>query len=155
MTQSRRVYLGVVLYAAITITTAVTAAVAHEWADDAYTKRWYENLMQPDSPAVSCCGEADSYWADDYEAGTGMMYDPAGDGEMVKVEGWVVTITDPRDDFLPDGRTRMHRDYGTRVFVPNAKVKWDKGNPTGHGILFLDNTRRSPGVYCYVPGAGA
>ena len=27
---------------------------------------------------------------------------------------------------------------GTRIPVPNRKMKWDKGNPTGHGIIFIN-----------------
>ena len=30
-------------------------------------REWYQALMQPDNPAVSCCGEADAYWADSFE----------------------------------------------------------------------------------------
>ena len=26
---------------------------------------------------------------------------------------------------------------GTRITIPDAKIKWDKGNPTGHGIVFI------------------
>jgi hypothetical protein len=28
---------------------------------------WYRKLMMPDAPTVSCCGEADAYWADTFE----------------------------------------------------------------------------------------
>ena len=41
---------------------------------------------------------------------------------------------------------------GTRISVPNAKVKWDRGNPTGHGIVFLSRNRY---VFCYVQPGGA
>jgi hypothetical protein len=34
---------------------------------DPETREWYQALMQPDNPAVSCCGEADAYWADSFE----------------------------------------------------------------------------------------
>ena len=30
-------------------------------------REWYQALMQPDNPSVSCCGEADAYWADSFE----------------------------------------------------------------------------------------
>jgi hypothetical protein len=26
---------------------------------------------------------------------------------------------------------------GTKILVPNQKLKWDAGNPTGHGIIFI------------------
>ena len=36
-----------------------------QWeATDPQIREWYQALMQPDNPAVSCCGEADAYWAD-------------------------------------------------------------------------------------------
>ena len=30
-------------------------------------REWYQALKQPDHPAISCCGEADAYWADSFE----------------------------------------------------------------------------------------
>ena len=45
-----------------------------------------------------------------------------------------MTITDDRPD-EPLGRP--HLDVGTEIEIPNKKLKWDKGNPTGHGIVFL------------------
>jgi hypothetical protein len=39
---------------------------------------------------------------------------------------------------------------GTRIPVPSEKVKWDEGNPTGHGIIFIGSNGQ---VLCYVwPG---
>jgi hypothetical protein len=40
---------------------------------------------------------------------------------------------------------------GTRIPVPNSKMKWDKGNPTGHGIIFIGTKGQ---VYCYVVPGG-
>jgi hypothetical protein len=96
-------------------------------------REWYQALMQPDNPAVSCCGEADSYWADSFEV----------DGDR-----YVAIITDPRPD-AP--RRRKHIDIGTRIVVPNHKLKYDQSNPTGHGIIFLS---ASDFVYCYVAPGG-
>ncbi len=31
-------------------------------------RQWFQGLMQPDNPAVSCCGEADAFEADSFEA---------------------------------------------------------------------------------------
>jgi hypothetical protein len=90
-------------------------------------------LMQPDVPNASCCGEAGAYWADGVHVRDGKTY---------------VTITDDRPD-EPLGRP--HLDVGTEIEIPNNKLKWDKGNPTGHGIVFLG---RAGYVFCYVqPGA--
>ena len=33
---------------------------------------------------------------------------------------------------------RPHRNAGERIVVPNHKIKWDAGNPTGHGVLFIN-----------------
>jgi len=96
-------------------------------------REWYQALMQPDNPSVSCCGEADAYWADSFEV----------DGDK-----YVAIITDPRPD---EPLRRRHVAIGTRFVVPNHKLKYDQSNPTGHGIIFL-----SPGdhVYCYVAPGG-
>ena len=59
-----------------------------------------------------------------------------------------VTITDDRAD-EPLGRP--HLDVGTEIEIPNNKFKWDKGNPTGHGIVFLS---RAGYVFCYVQPGG-
>jgi hypothetical protein len=40
----------------------------------------------------------------------------------------------------------------TRSSAPNAKVKWDRGNPTGHGIIFIGTGGQ---IYCYVTPGGA
>jgi hypothetical protein len=87
-----------------------------QWSDQpANVRQWFQSLMQPEAPMVSCCGEADAYWADAFEA--------TADGEYVAI------ITDPRDD-KPLGR--IHRGIGTRIVVPKNKIKWNEGNPVGH-----------------------
>jgi len=30
-------------------------------------RRWFNGLMKPDNPFLSCCGKTDAYWADSYE----------------------------------------------------------------------------------------
>jgi hypothetical protein len=105
-----------------------------QWeATPADVRAWYRNLKQPDHPRVSCCGEADAYWSDSFE---------------VEGDHYVAIITDTRDDAVLG---RPHRDPGTRIVVPNHKLKWDDGNPTGHGVLFLS---ASGDVYCYVAPGG-
>jgi hypothetical protein len=44
------------------------------------------------------------------------------------------TITDDRPD---EPRLRPHIDIGTEIEIPNNKLKWDKSNPTGHGVAFV------------------
>ncbi len=113
------------------------AAVARDlgqWETaDPEIRHWYQALMQPDAPTASCCGEADAYWADEIHVRDGKTY---------------VTITDDRED---GPRGRPHIDRGTEIEVPNHKLKWDKSNPTGHGVLFLSRNRF---VYCYVQSGG-
>lgn len=105
-----------------------------QWANsDPAIKAWYESLMQPDIPQASCCGEADSYWADSFET--------SPNGEYVAI------ITDPRDD---EPLKRQHVDIGTKIVIPNYKLNKDS-NPTGHGIIFLS---RGGYVYCYIAPGG-
>jgi hypothetical protein len=95
--------------------------------------KWYKSLHQPESVA-SCCGEADAYWADLFEA--------TPDGQYVAI------ITDDRDN-EQFGRTPVLP--GTRIIVPKDKIVFDQGNPTGHGVIFLSS---GGFVYCYVTPTG-
>jgi len=101
---------------------------------DPLHRQWFQELRQPDNPNLSCCGETDGYWADSYE---------------VKGDQYVAIITDTRDD-KPLGRAQ-HIEAGTRVTVPNNKIKWDRSNPTGHGIIFIGI---GGDVFCYLPPGG-
>jgi hypothetical protein len=101
---------------------------------DPAQRLWFNGLRQPDYPHLSCCGLADAYWADSFE---------------VNGNQYVAIITDTRDD-KSLGRTR-HIEAGTRVAVPNSTIKWDSGNPTGHGIIFVGNLGQ---VLCYLPPGG-
>jgi len=105
-----------------------------QWGNSSKTIRdWYAGLMMPDKPAISCCGTADAYWADDF---------------AVEGDHYVAIITDDRDD-AP--LRRPHIDVGTRIEVPNHKLKYDAGNPTGHGVIFVGPGQQ---VYCYVVPGG-
>lgn len=113
---------------------AVAARDSGQWENsDPTIRAWYEGLMQPDAPTASCCGKSDAYWADEVHVRDGKTY---------------ATITDDRDD-APLGRP--HVPNGTVIEIPNHKLKWDRGNPTGHGVLFLSRERH---VYCYVQPGG-
>jgi hypothetical protein len=90
-------------------------------------REWYQALMQPDHPRLSCCGEADAFEADTFEV----------DGDH-----YVAVITDGKG-VIPSG---------TRIAVPNQKMKFDSGNPTGHGIIFIGSGGQ---IYCYVAPGGA
>lgn len=93
--------------------------------------QWYGSLMQPDNPSVSCCGLADAYWCDDYYARDGKAY---------------CRVTDDR--VLP-GRPPIPS--GTEVEIPDRKLKFDRGNPTGHAVVFLSS---GGAVFCFVQGGG-
>lgn len=125
------------LFAAL-LALACLPALARDYGQwdgaDPFIASWFKSLMQPDNPTVPCCGEADAYWADEYVA----------HGDQ-----YLVTITDDR----PDGPLRRpHIPAGTQILVPNSKVQWKHGNPTGHSILFISASAQS--VYCFVPGGG-
>ena len=109
-----------------------------QWSNDPAVSEWFRTLMMPDQPTMSCCGEADAYWCDDIHVKTG-----ADNRRHTYCK-----ITDDRPD-AP--RMRPHRNIGEEFEIPDYKLKWDRGNPTGHAIIFL-----SVGgiVYCFVQGGG-
>lgn len=115
-----------------------------QWKNnDPAVTEWYRGLMRPDVPTMSCCGEADAYWCDDIH---------------VKDGHTSCTITDDRPD---EPRHRPHIDVGTVIEIPDAKLKWDRGNPTGHNIIFLGRGANDwyggsgeRFVYCFVQGSG-
>jgi hypothetical protein len=125
----------------LVLVAAVLMIAANAWARDAgqweaadpAIRNWYQSLMRPDAPSASCCGEADAYWADEVHVKDGKTF---------------ATITDDRPD-EPLGRP--HIDVGTVIEIPPEKLKWDRSNPTGHGVLFV-----SKGLYawCFVQGSG-
>jgi hypothetical protein len=91
-----------------------------------FLRQWFQKLMQPDNPHLSCCGEADAFEADNFE---------------VNGDQYVAIITNGKG-VLPEGM---------RIPVPNQKIKWDDGNPTGHGIIFIGVNGQ---VFCYVTPGG-
>jgi hypothetical protein len=132
---NRSLVLAVLVVAALIV--AIFAAHARDlgqWENaDPTLRQWYQELMQPDAPTASCCGEADAYWADEVHVRDGKTY---------------VRITDDRDDAPLN---RPHIPNGTEIEVPPNKIKWDRGNPTGHGVLFVS---RANFVFCYVQPGG-
>lgn len=100
---------------------------------DPEIRQWFQGLMQPDVPTASCCGESDLYWCDDIH---------------VRDNKTFCKITDDRPD---EPRNRPHLDLGTEFEIPSNKLKFDKGNPTGHALLFVS---RGGFVFCFVQGTG-
>ncbi len=127
------IFVGVVILL-IAGATAVHARDLGQWENSDPVKReWYKSLMRPDAPTSSCCGEADAYWADEVHVRDGKTY---------------ATITDDRDDAALG---RPHVPVGTEIEIPSEKLKWDRGNPTGHNVLFLSSYRYP---FCFVQGGG-
>jgi hypothetical protein len=121
--------LILILTPIMVITWAVAASARDDgqWANmPENIRQWFQSLKQPDHPRLSCCGEADAFEADSFE----------GEGNH-----YVAIITNGKG-VIPNG---------TRIPVPNQKMKWDAGNPTGHGIIFIGPERQ---VYCYVTPGG-
>src|SRR5262249_41705349 len=125
--------LGIII-ALVLLASPAAARDFGQWENQSpQVRTWFQKLMQPDVPTMSCCGEADAYWADSFE---------------VDEDRYVAIITDER----PDGPLgRPHRELGEKIVVPNHKIKWDDGNPTGHGIIFIGTGGQ---VFCYVPQGG-
>jgi hypothetical protein len=111
------------------ILVGMASCAAHD--DDHEHDAWYSELRQPDNPTASCCGLADAYWCDFYRA----------EGDKA-----VCTISDDRKIA---GRPPIP--VGTKIEIPTNKLKWDRGNPTGHSIVFLSS---GGAVYCFVQSGG-
>lgn len=122
----------IVLLFSVRVTPARDLGQWEATTDPAITE-WYRSLMQPDIPQSSCCGEADAYWADEVHVRGGKTF---------------AVITDDRED-APRGRA--HVEIGTEIEIPDNKLKWDRSNPTGHGVVFLS---RAEYVFCYVQPGG-
>jgi hypothetical protein len=95
---------------------------------------WFKSVKMPDHPTVSCCGEADAWYADETENGP--------NGELIAV------ITDERSD---EPLRRRHIPVGTKIVVPPEKIQWRYGNPVGHTIIFLNPDNQ---VWCYIQNGG-
>lgn len=105
-----------------------------QWENsDPVVKQWYRSLMMPDLPTSPCCGEADAYYCDEIHVKDGRTF---------------CSITDDR----PDAPLRRpHMDVGTVIEIPDKKLTWKDGNPTGHAVVFVS---REKFVYCFVQNGG-
>lgn len=118
-----------------------------QWEDSPpQVRAWFQSLLQPDT-LVSCCGEAESYWADEYH---------------IEGDKLIAVITDDRDD---KPLRRQHVPIGTRFVIPPNKIvdaTKQNGNPTGHTIIFLgtiywEQQTSNPAkraVLCWIGGGG-
>src|SRR5512139_2771704 len=104
-----------IVLALLLLTGSATARDLGQWENsDPAVREWYSHLMQPDNPTVSCCGESDAYWCDVIHVRGGKTF---------------CTITDDRDD---GPLKRHHVPLGTEIEIPDRKLTWKDGNPTGH-----------------------
>lgn len=135
--------LIILCVAALVLIFAIRIASARDvgqWdGSDPKIVEWYRELMQPDVPTASCCGEADAYWADEIH----VRQDP-----VTHESKTFAKITDDRPD---EPLKRPHREIGEEFEIPDHKLKWDRSNPTGHAIVFLS---RGGFVFCFVQGSG-
>ena len=127
-----------IIIALVLLASPAAARDLGQWENQPpHVRAWFQKLMQPDIPTMSCCGEADAYWADSFEV----------DGDR-----YVAIITDER----PDGPLgRPHRDSGEKIVVPNHKIKWDDGNrpvtassSSGRAGRFIATYRRAASEHC-------
>jgi hypothetical protein len=126
MIPGRRGAVVLAVLLALAASLAASRARAHDH-DHPEIDAWYAGLMQPDNPTASCCGEADAYWCDGLHVREGRTYCVITDDRVVPVA------------------------LGTEIEIPDRKLKWDRGNPTGHAIVFLSS---GGAVYCFVQNGG-
>jgi hypothetical protein len=103
-----------------------------DWSQvDPDVRAWFGSVHRPDyydGKSSSCCGEGDAYEADRGEV--------SDDGSIYAI------VTDNRGNQLP---------VGTKLRIPPEKVQNKEGNPTGHVIVFANE---SGDVFCFVPNGG-
>ncbi len=57
-----------IILALVTLTLPVAAHDTGQWENQPiYLRQWFQKLMQPDNPDMSCYGEADALEADSFE----------------------------------------------------------------------------------------
>lgn len=124
-------WLLIFLAAGVLLFALGCCAFAHDH-DHPELDQWYAGLMQPDNPTIPCCGKNDAYWCDEYFARDGKAY---------------CKITDDRTV-----AGRPHVPVGTEIEIPTYKLKFDRGNPTGHSVVFLSPMLH---VFCFVQASGS
>src|SRR5690348_12219512 len=117
-----------------TINPAAARDLGQWQGSDPEISAWFKSVKMPDHPMVSCCGEADAWYADKTETGP--------NGELVAI------ITDERPD---EPLKRRHIPVGTKIIVPKHKIQFRYGNPVGRPIIFLNPDNQ---VWCYISVGG-
>ena len=110
----------------------VVIAGGSAWAHDSGTPfaAWMKSLVQPLYPASSCCGPADQFYVREYQPS--------------EKEGIAFVAIVAGDHGKPD----------FSVEIPRETVIWDRVNPTGRGVVFIEEHYWGRSVVCFVPGMG-
>jgi hypothetical protein len=129
-----KITLGVVV--ALFTSMAMNARDLGQWDDPANAdlKRWYQQLKQPDNPAVLCCGETTLIGADAFET--------TADGE------YIVIITD---------RPKRRAVVSTAILARELSFRKTRSNGMRAtlwvmNLIFLS---RTDNVFCYLPPLGS
>jgi hypothetical protein len=80
----------------------------------------YQGLMMTDCPTASCCSEVDAHWCDSILVNDGKNF---------------CTISHDRDNIR---LKRTPVPIGAEIEIPDNKLTRKDGNPTGHGVAFLN-----------------
>jgi len=145
-----RKLMGLIFTALMLTTTAASARDGYEGrpsvcaqsspASVERCQQWISTVLRPDT-RTSCCGDGDSFIADDFELGPhGELY------AIISVDYPDVTAPES-DDGTPSVTVRITR--GTKILVPADKQNHapEDANRSGHGVLFLLPGTKS--VLCY------
>jgi hypothetical protein len=118
----------------IVMVLAARAAVARDdgqWSrQPPEVRKWFQQLMRPDYPEYSCCGESEAF-------------DSEMAGEDAVTGDFKVRILNGKGIF-PDG---------TVFAVPRRKLQTTQGNPIDNVILFVIPSSGEP--ICLIPKVGA
>jgi len=137
---------------AVLLLTLWMRAHAGGWSENPKVQEWFQS-----APVHSCCAMADGFLADEY--------DRVRPGEGGHTEGGVIAhITDNNNDppcwewYDEDSDTRgttCRRKVPEQLnyFVPESLIVHMPPNPTGHGVLFLNNGAGDPRCYFLPSGA--
>jgi hypothetical protein len=100
-----------------------------QWGDQpTEIRQWFQSVMQPENPYMSCCGEADAFEV--------QLEGDEPDGSIA-----VRIIAGPDPEAI-----------GAEIDVPRSKLQARYGNPLDKYILFIGSGGR---IYCLIPKVGA
>jgi hypothetical protein len=120
-----------VLHVALSAVVLASPAMARDdgqWSgQSAEIRLWFQSVMQPEHPHISCCGEGDAF-------------EVTLDGD--NPDGSIAVVIVNGRGMIPDG---------TPLDVPRSKLQPKFGNPLDHYILFIAGDGR---LLCLIPKSG-